>query len=108
MKSKLTGKQIDSWVNENNTVKPCYWGDKYDWSYKTNSYTKRVNGAFIAKKYNAIVGIAIETKAKIKLTPLEIVLQYENGQSKINRDALTDSFLLPLININVGFNEITN
>lgn len=104
MKRTITGKEINEWAKTNNL--PNYWGDKFEWSYKYNKYVKMVKGEFIAKKYNSIVLLIIETKASVNITNDAILIQYSNGQSKINRDILTDSFLLPLININTGFSSI--
>lgn len=105
MKNNITGKQINEWAQRVSAL-PCYWGDNFDWSDKTNRYTKKVKGEFMAKKYKAIVELIRETKAHVNITPAEILIEYPTGQAKICRDILTDNFLLPLINISVGFNSV--
>ena len=106
MKKAITGKQIDEWAEKVNDL-PRYWGDKFDWSEKHNKYTKVTKGAFFAKKYMAIIDLIMETKAAVNITTESILIEYGNGQARINRDILTDNFLIPLININAGFNSVT-
>ncbi len=105
MTKKLIGTKIDALVNALPSL-PSYWGDKYDWNDKAGRYTKKVNGAFIASKYNTIAQIAKETKAEVILNKEDIVITYGSGKCKIQRDLLTDTFLLPLLNSTVGFSKI--
>lgn len=107
MKNTITGKQINIWAANANDL-PNYWGDKFNWDAKQGRYTKKVNGEFIAKKYKAIIELIEETKASIHIKPNIILIQYEKGESIISRDILTDNFLLPLININIGFTSVLN
>jgi len=106
MKNLITGKQINEWAQKVNDL-PNYWGDKFDWSDKLNKYTKVAKGEFVAKRYKAIVELIAETKAAVNITPDAILIEYKTGQAKICRDILTDNFLMPLINCNVGFNSVT-
>lgn len=92
--NKIIGKTINEFATERNDL-PDYFGITYGWP------RKRVNGQFIAKKYNAIAEIVRETKATVKVLDNGIFIYYSNGEIKIDRDLLTDTFLLPLItNIN--------
>lgn len=98
MKTHLSGKQINDWANNNNISElPEYWNNSYEWSDKYCRYTKRVKGEFIAKKYKSILSIIEEMKAKVKVTSDTIFITYPNGDIKINRDILTDTFLLPAL-----------
>lgn len=96
MKSKITGTQINAFANNlNKGALPDYFGDKY---YPPELYTRKtVNGQFVAKKYNSILQIIEDTKATVKIEDTCIVIQYDKGQAKIDRDILTDTFLLPIL-----------
>ncbi len=98
MQTNLTGKQINQFAQIRNDI-PRYFGDRYFPFGYYGKTDKRVNGEFISKKYKAIVELIQETKAKVNILPEFIEIEYNNGQSRINRDLLTDTFLLPLITI---------
>lgn len=94
MKNKIIGKVINQFAAERNDL-PDYFGMTYSYP------RQKVNGQFIAKKYTAIAEIVQETKATVKVLDNGIFIYYSNGEIKIDRDLLTDTFLLPLItNIN--------
>lgn len=89
---KLIGKTINEFAI-NNSHLPDYFGGKY---YPYNEWNaKHVNGQFIAKKYKSILDLVKETKAKVEITDQVIIISYSNGVAKIDRDVLTDTFLIP-------------
>lgn len=96
----LTGKSINDYAVSNNNL-PDYWGDTYTenndyWSDRRNP--KRVKGEFIAKKYKAIIEVIQQTKSVVRIENDCIYIEYANGSAKIDRDILTDTFLLPYLN----------
>jgi len=94
---KIIGKNINQFAAQRNDL-PGYFNESYstpeigDWHKR-----KRVNGEFIAKKYNAILSIIEETKAKVLIRKDAIFIKYSSGQIKIKRDILTDNFLVPVL-----------
>lgn len=96
MQTNLTGKQINQFANSRNDI-PGYFGDRYFPFGYYGKTDKRVNGEFISKKYKAILELVQETKAKVNILPEVIEIEYSNGQSRISRDLLTDTFLIPLL-----------
>jgi len=98
MQTNLTGKQINQFAQSRNDI-PRYFGDRY---YPFGYYgktDKRINGEFLSKKYKAIAELIQETKATVNILPEAIEIKYNNGQAIIDRDLLTDTFLLPLLNL---------
>jgi hypothetical protein len=98
MQRKIIGKNINEFAQSRNDL-PDYFGIRYlgacdDW----DKPYRKVNGEFIARKYNAILEIIQETKAQVEIKPNIIHILYQTGEIKIDRDLLTDTFLLPLIN----------
>lgn len=94
MKRFINGKEIDQWAeNIDKEALPEWYGDyDYDGAKSSRRYFK---GAFIAKKYNAIIGIANELHPKIELSEFWITMIHENGKYQIKRDFVANNFLVP-------------
>ena len=92
----LTGKSINDYAITNKNL-PRYFGDKF-WPAMDNSdKPKKVNGEFIAKKYKAIIELVQQCNANVLVESNYILITYPNGQARICRDVLTDTFLLPYL-----------
>ena len=99
MQTNLTGKQINQFAQSRNDI-PGYFGDRYyPFGYypKSGKHDKRVNGEFISKKYKDIAALVLETKGTVYVQPDCIHVTYTGGNFTIQRDLLTDTFLLPLL-----------
>ena len=97
--NSLTGKLIDSFA-ATQTKLPEYYGS-YEYQFSKNtSKRKYFKGAFLAQKYKAIAEIVEQVKATVYVQPHCIHVTYTNGNFTVQRDILTDTFLLPLIQPN--------
>lgn len=93
---KLIGKQINQFAATTNDL-PNYFGDKY---FAPNEYKQRkVNGEYLAKKYNTILETIKEVKGRVYIQPHCIHVTYNNGNFTIDRDILTDTFLIPQLKL---------
>lgn len=93
---KLIGKQINEFAANTNDL-PDYFGGKY--YAPMEDKMRKVNGQLVAKRYNAILEIIADTKAKVTIDDLVIYVTYNNGNFQICRDLLTDTFLIPQLKL---------
>lgn len=94
MKKQIDGKDINQYaINKANLP------DGYGHIFREYPFGKicKVDGPYIAKRYNAILKMISENKASVQVTDQEIQITYPNGSAKIRRDVLTNTFLIPVL-----------
>ena len=91
----FTGKEINAFAMQRNDI-PDYFGSTI---YTGSPEYKKVktSGEFVAKRYKDILKLIKEVNGTVYVQPTCIHITYSNGSFTIQRDLLTDTFLLPYL-----------
>lgn len=93
---RIIGAEINNFAKSTNNL-PRYYGETI-WLPSPEYKKVKTTGQLIAKRYNAILKTIKEIKGTIYILPDKIHVTYSNGNFTVQRDILTDTFLLPLLN----------
>lgn len=91
----LTGKAINNFANTTNEL-PDYFGRSI-WTAMPEYKKIRAPGELVAKRYKDILNTIKEVNGTVYIQPHCIHVTYHNGNFTIQRDLLTDTFLIPLL-----------
>lgn len=97
MKRLIIGKQINQFAAKTNEL-PDYF-DRSIYTPLPECKKIRTSGELVANRYNQILATIKDVSGTVYIQPHCIHVTYKNGNFTIQRDLLTDNFLIPMLNI---------